>query len=54
MRGDYFDRARTVAVALLVLAGGLAIAGSFMAWTTKGEIPEEVRREPAPLSSMSY
>ncbi len=42
MRGDYFDRARTVAVGLLVLAGGLAIAGSFMAWTTKGDLPEEI------------
>lgn len=39
MRGDYFDRARTVAVAVLAPAGALAIAGSFMNWTTKGEVP---------------
>lgn len=41
--GDYFDKARAVSVALLVLAGGLAVAGSFMAWTTKGTIPDEIR-----------
>ena len=41
--GDYFERARAVSVALLVLAGVLAIAGSFMDWTTKGTIPDEAR-----------
>lgn len=41
--GDYFERARAVSVALLLLAGALAIAGSFMDWTTKGTIPEEIR-----------
>lgn len=38
--GDYFERARVVSVALLVLAGVLAIAGSFMDWTTAGTIPK--------------
>ncbi|MPZ69348.1 MAG: hypothetical protein GEU71_07445 [Actinobacteria bacterium] len=42
MRGDYFDRARTLAVTLLVLAGAMAIAGSFLDWTTQGELPEEI------------
>lgn len=41
--GDYFERARAVSIALLMLAGVLAIAGSFMDWTTKGTIPEEIR-----------
>ena len=49
MRGDYFDRARMVAVALLVLVGVTAIAGSFMAWTTRGTLPEEILVEAGPV-----
>ena len=41
--GDYFERARAISIALLVLAGALAIAGSFMDWTTKGTVPKELR-----------
>lgn len=50
-RGDYFDRARVVAVTLLVLASVTAIAGSFMEWTTRGvlpSLPETTFDGPAP------
>lgn len=53
MRGDYFDRARTVAVALLVMVGGLAMAGSFMNWTTEGELPEGVPTENTGVAGLS-
>lgn len=33
-RSDYFDRARMVAVAMLIVAAGIAIAGSFLDWVT--------------------
>ena len=38
-RNDYFDRARLVAVVVLVVASGLAIAGSFLNWVTIGTRP---------------
>jgi LPXTG-motif cell wall-anchored protein len=38
-RNDYFDRARVVAVAVLVAGAGLAIAGSFLDWVTIGNRP---------------
>jgi hypothetical protein len=53
MRGDYFDRARTVAVALLVLAGGLAIAGSFLNWTTEGLLPEGILQQDTGVVGLS-
>jgi predicted membrane channel-forming protein YqfA (hemolysin III family) len=33
-RSDYFDRARLVAVVVLFVAAGIAIAGSFLNWVT--------------------
>jgi hypothetical protein len=33
-RSDYFDRARMLAVAVLLVAAGVAIAGSFLDWVT--------------------
>jgi hypothetical protein len=38
--GDYFDRARAIAVALLVAAGAVAILGAFLDWVTITERPE--------------
>jgi hypothetical protein len=38
-RGDYFDRARSVAVALLVVSALSAIGGSFLNWVTITERP---------------
>ena len=38
-RNDYFDRARIVAVTVLVAAAALAIAGSFLDWVTIGTRP---------------
>jgi hypothetical protein len=38
-RSDYFDRARVVAVAVLIVAAGLATAGSFLEWVTIGVRP---------------
>ena len=40
-RGDYFDRARRVAVAILVLAAVLGILGSFLDWIVITELPPE-------------
>jgi hypothetical protein len=40
-RGDYFDRARHVAVAILVLAALLAILGSFLDWIVITKLPPE-------------
>jgi hypothetical protein len=40
-RGDYFDRARRVAILLLVLAAGVAIVGSFLDWIVITELPPE-------------
>jgi hypothetical protein len=34
MRGDYFDRARSVAAAILIAAAAAAIIGSFLNWVT--------------------
>lgn len=38
-RSDYFDRARMVAVAVLIAAAALAITGSFLDWVTITERP---------------
>ena len=42
VRGDPFERARTVAAALLLAAGIAAIAGSLMDWVTISNAPELV------------
>jgi len=38
-RGDYFDRGRTIAVAMLAIAAVAAILGSFLDWVTITERP---------------
>ena len=38
-RSDYFDRARMVSVALLIVAAAVAITGSFLDWVTIGVRP---------------
>ena len=38
-RNDYFDRARIIAVTVLVAASGLAVTGSFLDWVTIGTRP---------------
>lgn len=39
-RSDYFDRARLIAVAVLLAGAGLAIAGSFLDWVTISARPQ--------------
>jgi hypothetical protein len=46
-RGDYFDRARSVATALLIAGAAAAIIGSFMNWVTITPPPTEAGREQA-------
>jgi hypothetical protein len=38
-KGDYFDRARSIAVAMLVAASAAAIIGSFLDWVTITDRP---------------
>jgi hypothetical protein len=38
-QGDYFDRARRVAVVILLFAGVVAIVGSFLDWIVITELP---------------
>lgn len=40
---DYFDRARIVAIVVLVVAAAAAITGSVLDWSTAGEFPEPLR-----------
>ncbi|HVL64085.1 MAG TPA: LPXTG cell wall anchor domain-containing protein [Actinomycetota bacterium] len=39
VRGDTFDRARLVAVVMMVVASAAAFAGALMNWTTRGVLP---------------
>lgn len=45
VRGDYFDRARGVAAAILVASAALAIVGSFLDWVTITPPPGPAGRE---------
>lgn len=41
-RGDYFDRARSVAVALMIAAAMVAVIGSTLEWATISNAPDLV------------
>ena len=47
IRGDYFDRARTVAAMILLVAAAVVIIGSFLDWVTITAPPTEAGREQA-------
>jgi hypothetical protein len=47
MRGDYFDRARGVAAAILIAAAAAAIIGSLLNWVTITPPPTEAGRRQA-------
>lgn len=46
-RGDYFDRARAIAAAILIAAAAAAIIGSLLNWVTITPPPTEVGRRQA-------
>jgi hypothetical protein len=47
VRGDYFDRARSIAAAILAAAAALAIVGSFLDWVTITPPPNPAGRRQA-------
>jgi hypothetical protein len=55
VRGNFLDRARSGAVAFMVIAGLLAIAGTFLDWVTltlPDTIPADQRGRAVPFSGM--